>query len=288
MKADLHMHSTASDGEYAPRALMERAAGAGLDVVALTDHDSVAGVREAEAAARALGIALIPGVELSCGAEKEIHVLGYGLDIGNEALLAFCRERYAEREARARRMVAQLAENGMTISLERVRELARGVIARPHVARALVEAGYANGIQDAFERYLLPGRCGYAPKRDVKVAEAAALIREAGGVAVLAHPMKLACGDALLHALIAEWAGQGIEGVEAYHPSAQNHDAASLAKLARGLDLLVTGGSDFHGEHVREDRRLGCEAGRWETMEGDVRALLARLGAPDEEQRCRH
>lgn len=277
MKADLHMHSTASDGEYAPQELMRLSKEASLDVVALTDHDSVSGVEQATRAARALGMRLIPGVELSCGADKEIHVLGYGLDVSNKVLTRFCRERREERAFRAQRMVMQLADNGVHISLARVHELARGVIARPHVARAIVEAGYANGIQDAFERYLLPGRCGYAPKQDVKVAEAAALIRGAGGVAVLAHPMKLACGDELLSALITEWSAQGIEGIEVYHPSAQNHDVARLDKLARRLGLLVTGGSDFHGEHVREDRQLACQTARWHTMEKDVRALCARM-----------
>lgn len=277
MQADLHMHSTASDGEYAPGELMRRAKDAGLDTVALTDHDAVEGLSAAREAAQALGMTLICGVELSCGAEKEIHVLGYGVDPEDDGLLRFCRERREERETRAQRMVERLAQNGMTVSLARVRELARGVIARPHVARALIEAGYANGMQDAFERYLLPGRCGYVPKRDVKVAEAAALIRGAGGVAVLAHPMKLACGDALLSSLIAEWAGQGVEGVEAYHPSAQNGDAARLDALARSLGLLVTGGSDFHGEHVRADRRLGCQCARWRTADADVAALRSRL-----------
>lgn len=279
MRADLHMHSTASDGQYAPDALMRLAHGAGLDTVALTDHDSMDGVEAAGKAARELGMTLIPGVELSCGAEKEIHILGYGLDMADGALTAFCRAKREEREARGRRMVAQLEANGMFISLERVRELAHGVIARPHVARALVEAGYANGIQDAFDRYLLPGKCGYAPKRDVKVAEAVALIHGAGGVAVLAHPVKLGCGEALLSSLVDEWAGQGLDGLEAYHPSAQSNHAAHLERLAREKGLLVTGGSDFHGERVREDRALGCEVEHWRTMEQDVRALFARIGA---------
>ena len=277
MKADLHMHSTASDGEYAPQKVMARASAAGLTVVALTDHDSLAGVEAAQEAAEGLGLRMIPGVELGCGADKEIHVLGYGLDPANGALVQFCVDRRREREERAEKMVAQLAENGVNIPFARVRELARGVIARPHVARTLVENGYANSMHDAFERYLLPGRCGYVPKRDVKVAEAAALIHGAGGVAVLAHPMKLKYGDEFLSAIVREWAEQGLDGIEVYHPSAQNNHAAFLLRLARSLGLLVTAGSDYHGERVSPDRHLGSEAGRWTDMEDDVRALLARI-----------
>lgn len=278
MKADLHMHSTASDGEYAPEALMERVAGAGITLAALTDHDSLAGVASAQRAAKALGIALIPGVELGCGADKEIHILGYGVDPQNEALLRFCDERRGEREERARKMVEQLAQNGMPISLARVRELARGVIARPHVARTLVEAGFASSVRDAFDRYLLPGKCGYVPKRDVKVAQAAQLIHGAGGVAVLAHPMKLKYGDAMLSSVVREWASQGLDGIEVYHPSAQNNHVPMLLRLANEMGLMITGGSDFHGEHVSPDRKLFGGLERWTTVQQDTRTLLERIG----------
>ncbi len=277
MRADLHMHSTASDGEYAPGEVMALAAGAGLTLVALTDHDSVAGLAAAREAAARLDLTLLTGVELSCGGEKEIHVLGYGFDESDEALLRFCAEHKREREERAERMVARLAEHGMTISLARVHELARGVVARPHVARALIEAGYASSVSDAFDRYLLPGKCGYVPKRNVRVQDAVALIHGAGGVAVLAHPMKLAMGEGALSSLIGEWAAQGLDGLEVFHPSAQGNHAARLLALARSLGLLVTGGSDYHGGSVSPDRRLGGECARWRDMESDVHALLERV-----------
>ncbi len=195
MKADLHMHSTASDGVYTPEALMNLAADLGYTHVALTDHDSTAGIPLALEAAKRRGMQLIPGVELSCGAQKEIHVLGYGFDPENAALRAFCEARAAQREARAEAMVQRLCELGKPIEMKRVRELARGVIARPHVARALVEAGYVTSVADAFDRYLKPGRPAYVPKEDVKVAEAVRLIAQAGGIAVLAHPMELKMGE---------------------------------------------------------------------------------------------
>ena len=245
MKADLHLHSTASDGTLAPNELVVLAAELGFTHLALTDHDSVEGIQAAYDAAQDCGIELITGVELSCGAQKEIHILGYGFDPCDEQMVEFCRMRTLERRGRAAKMVRQLGENGVDISLDRVMELARGVVARPHVARALVEAGYANSVSNAFDKYLLPGKCGYVPKTEVKVAQAAKLIRQAGGVAVLAHPMELKMGEMALEALVHEWHEQGLEGIEVYHPSAANNSLPFLKNLAQREGMLITGGSDF-------------------------------------------
>ncbi len=276
IKADLHMHSTASDGVLAPDELMRRAAGLGFTHVALTDHDSMAGLALAKETAQALGMTLIPGVELSCGAQKEIHVLGYGFDLENEALLAFCRERVRQREARTAAMVERLCALGKPVEMTRVKELARGVMGRPHVARALLEKGYVSSISDAFDRFLKPGKPAYVPKEDVKVSEAVRLIGHAGGIAVLAHPMELKMGDAMLESLIGEWKEQGLAGVEVYHPSAQNNHASFLLHLAQREKMLVTGGSDFHGEAVRKTE-IGEGLDRWRSVEDDVHALLARI-----------
>lgn len=277
MHADLHLHSTASDGEHSPQEVVRRAVQAGFDTLALTDHDSVEGLAQAREAADALGVRLIPGVELSCGAQKEIHILGYGFDTENAQMRDFCARRRAHREERAERIVRRLCELGRSVSLERVRELARGVIARPHIARAMVEAGHVATVAEAFERYLNVGRPAYEPKEEVKVAEAAALIAQAGGVMVLAHPMELKLGSAALESLVAEWHAQGLAGLEVYHPSAQNNQAAALLRLARREGLLVTGGSDFHGEAVRPSC-IGEGLERWVSMEQDVRLLLSRIG----------
>lgn len=276
IKADLHMHSTASDGVFAPDELMKRAASLGFTHVALTDHDSMAGIPLAQEAAKALGITLIPGVELSCGAQKEIHVLGYGFDPADEALQTFCRERVRQREVRTAAMVERLRALGKPVEMARVKELARGVMGRPHVARALLEKGYVSSISDAFDRFLKPGKPAYVPKEDVKVSEAVRLIGNAGGLAVLAHPMELKMGDAMLESLIGEWKGQGLAGVEVYHPSAQNNHASFLLHLAQRENMLITGGSDFHGEAVRKTE-IGEGLDRWRSMEDDVRALLARI-----------
>lgn len=278
IQADLHMHSTASDGTLSPRALMAMAADGGFTHVALTDHDSLEGLDDARAEAGARGLVLIPGVELSCGGQKEIHVLGYGFDAGNAALRDFCRARTDERETRAEKMVQSLCQNGASIDMRRVRELAGGVVGRPHVARALVEAGHASSMSDAFDRFLVPGRCGYVPKTDVKVADAVKIIAQAGGVAVLAHPMELKMGEMALEALVHEWAGQGLCGMEVYHPSAPNNRVPFLAHLAAREGLLVTGGSDFHGANVREIS-LGEGLDRWHTQETDVPRLLRAIRA---------
>ena len=276
IKADLHMHSTASDGVLAPDELMYRAASLGFTHVALTDHDCMAGIPLAKEAAQVLGMTLIPGVELSCGAQKEIHVLGYGFDPADEALLAFCTDRVRQREARTAAMVERLCALGKPVEMARVKELARGVMGRPHVARALLEKGHVSSISDAFERFLKPGKPAYVPKEDVKVSEAVRLIGEAGGIAVLAHPMELKMGDTMLESLIGEWKGQGLAGLEVYHPSAQNNHASFLLHLAQRENMLVTGGSDFHGEAVRKTE-IGEGLDRWRSVEDDVRALLARI-----------
>lgn len=276
MQADLHMHSTSSDGSYSPSGLIHLAAQAGFDMVSLTDHDSVDGLEQAHEAALACQIRLIPGVELSCGAAKEIHILGYGFDPRNEALRAFCKEKTSQRILRAQRMVERLCENRAPVSFDRVMEIARGVVGRPHVARALVEAGHAASINDAFARYLSPGRCGYVPKEEVRVAQAVSLIAQAGGVSVLAHPMELKMGDATLESLIGEWKAQGLCGMEVFHPSAGNQHVRSLAHMAQRLGMLQTGGSDFHGENAREGI-LGQGLARWNTQEQDVAALLEAI-----------
>lgn len=278
MKADLHLHTTASDGTLTPAELVQYAAGEGFGLIAVSDHDSVDGVAAAREAGRKLGVRVLTAVELSCGAQKEIHILGYGFDPENAAMRDFCRARRENRVERTRTMCAQLADCGKPISFDRVMELARGVVGRPHVARALLEAGHVSSVSDAFDRFLTPGKPGYVPKEDVKVADAVRLIESAGGAAVLAHPMELKMGEMALEALVHEWKGQGLAGIEVYHPSAANNHAAYLHRLAERENLLVTGGSDYHGPAVR-DSRIGEGLERWQSVDGDVAALLARLSA---------
>lgn len=276
MKADLHLHTSASDGALSPEALVRKAAAEGFELIAVTDHDTMAGVARAREEAARQGIGLITGVEFSCGRQGEVHMLGYGLDPDNPVLQRFFETRGTQREARAEKMVGQLYEAGKPVSMQRVRELAGGVIGRPHIAQALVEAGHATSVSDAFARFLTPGKPGYVEKEIVTVTQAIEMIVNACGVAVLAHPMELKKGDMALEALVHEWKGQGLAGLEIYHPSAQNNHVLFLEGLAQREGLFRTGGSDYHGESVCP-HSLGYGLERWRTAEKDTAALLSAI-----------
>lgn len=251
---DLHTHSTASDGVLAPAALVELAGARGLRVLALTDHDTTAGVAEATAAARARGLRLIPGVELSTHVEVgEVHVLGYFVDPAHPGLAAALARFRDAREGRARQIVERLGAAGVPIRYERVLRFAgEGAIGRPHIARALIEAGHAVSISDAFDRYLARGRPGYVERYRLTPPEAVRLIRTAGGVPVLAHPHSADNLEALLPALVAT----GLGGLECYYGDYDDLRKQELLALARRYDLVPTGGTDFHGPGIHQ-RPLG-------------------------------
>jgi len=276
MKADLHLHTSASDGALSPKELVRKAAREGFELIAVTDHDTMRGVACAREEAAALGIGFVTGVEFSCGRQGNVHVLGYGMEPDDPALSRFFETRGDQRAARAEKMVERLCEIGKPVSMQRVRELAGGVIGRPHVAQALCEAGHATSVSDAFARFLTPGKPGYVEKEIVTVAQAVEMIMSAGGVAVLAHPMELKKGDMALEALVHEWKGQGLDGIEVYHPSAQNNHLRFLEGLAQREGLLQTGGSDYHGESVLP-QTLGYGLERWRTAKEDAAALLQAI-----------
>jgi predicted metal-dependent phosphoesterase TrpH len=240
---DLHLHSTASDGTAKPEAVVDAARAAGVSAIALTDHDTIEGIAEAQQAAARQGIELVPGVELSAyeGA-AEIHVLGLHLqllDDMREALVVF---RFARRE-RAEGIVRLLNEAGVRITFEDVLAVAQdAAIGRPHIARAMVENGWAMDLRDAFDRYLGAGRPAYLDKRRITLPESIALIHRCGGIAVLAHP-----GADGTHARLERLAAMGLDGVEVIHPSHSAEDRARLLALAGHLNLVPSGGSDSHG-----------------------------------------
>lgn len=281
MKADLHMHTTVSDGTCTPAQIVERAAQLGFDCIAVTDHDGVSGIAQAQEAGKRLGVRVLAGTELSCGTGREIHILGYGIDPQSETLHAYCQRRRERRLARCGKMCALLEQIGKPVRFERVLKLAGGVVGRPHVARAMVEEGYVKTVREAFDRYLSPGKPGFVPRESVKAEEAIRAIVNAGGVAVLAHPMELKMGEAAITSLVAEWKSQGLAGIEVYHPSAANNHAAFLAHLAQREGLLVTGGSDYHGETVRPSS-IGDGLERWKTVEEDMQRLLERIAQSGE------
>lgn len=258
MTADLHSHSTRSDGTLEPAAVVELAAAAGLSALALTDHDTTAGWDEAAAACGRVGVAFVPGIELSTEIdERSVHILGYWPAADDPALVAECARLRDERADRAAKTVDKLAALGVAIELERVRAIAAGApIGRPHVARAMVEAGAVPDLKAAFDRYLADGAAAYVPKHALAPATGVALIVAAGGAAVLAHP-GLSTRDApVTEALVDELAAVGLAGVEVDHPGHDDETAACWRQIAHTRGLLVTGGSDFHG--AAKDVALGA------------------------------
>lgn len=252
---DLHTHSTASDGALEPGDLVRQAAAAGLRTIALTDHDTTEGVPEAVAAGSALGVEVIPGVEFGTTvAEGELHMLGYFIDIANEALQGALRTLREGRRDRAVRIVEQLRQAGVPIELEDVRRLAgEGSIGRAHVARVLVEQGVVGSVDEAFDRYLNRGKAGYVPRPRLTPVESVDAIRSAGGVAVLAHPHTVSGLDQVLPELVAH----GLGGMEVFYAAYDDLQRAELAVLAADHRLVPTGGSDFHGIGNQEGRVLG-------------------------------
>jgi 3',5'-nucleoside bisphosphate phosphatase len=248
LRIDLHTHSTASDGVLAPAELARQARAAGLDVIALTDHDSTAGVAEAQAEGAAIGLRVIAGIEANTDLpDGEAHVLGYFVEHEQPA---FQRTLAVLREARARRgehMVERLRAAGVEVAWERVRELAQGAVGRPHVARALIERGYATSVDDAFARWLGRGRPGYVPRLKLSPAEAVRFIRSAWGVPVLAHPADIVdLETSVLPDLIAA----GLLGLECYYGPYDDATVRRLLALAAARGLIATGGSDYHGPNM--------------------------------------
>ncbi len=240
---DLHMHSTASDGAIAPADVVAAARQAGLSAIALTDHDTVDGVREAQAAGIALGVRVVAGVELSAVDDgDEIHVLGLHLSQPEHIATALAELRESRRD-RARLTVERLNSLGVPVTLEAVFAAAGdGAVGRPHIAKALVAGGWVRDFREAFDKWLGNGRPACIEKRTVTFEEAARLIHEAGGLAVYAHPG----GDAS-RAELGALASLGLDAVEVRHPSHTADEIARLAAFTEELGLVPSGGSDWHG-----------------------------------------
>ncbi|OGO02734.1 MAG: hypothetical protein A2Y72_04115 [Chloroflexi bacterium RBG_13_53_26] len=259
MKADLHLHTTASDGRYSPEELVRMAASLGLEVIAITDHDSVNGIAPALKTAQSLPtLKVIPGVEIGTDVPHgEIHVLGYFINYIDTDLINKLAELRDSRKTRAQKMIAKLADLGIHIEWERVQEIAgSGSVGRPHIAQAITEKGYVQSHKEAFVKYI--GREGpaYAERQKMTVEQVVEMVVKASGLAVLAHPADIEN----LEELIPRLQRVGLAGIEVYYGTYATKSIQYLASVAHKHGLIATGGSDFHGlEHLFETPMGGVD-----------------------------
>jgi predicted metal-dependent phosphoesterase TrpH len=274
-RIDLHTHSRESDGTNTITANVELALARELDGIAITDHDTTAGYAEAEAATAGTGLTWIPGIEFSAEHDgASLHVLAYWADPADPALVDELRRLTDTRFRRGELMVEKLQELGYDLSFEHVRAIAGDdLIARPHVAQAMVEAGIVSTEKEAFDRFISDGGVAYVPKHALAPMDALALIRDAGGVCVLAHPAMWKGNGAVPDELIEQMAAAGMGGLEVDHPDQDPERRAHYRALADRLDLVPTGGSDCHG--ARYDYRLGSESTPGELVD-ELRRRAAR------------
>ena len=259
---DLHTHSTASDGSCPPERLIEIALGTGLTALALTDHDTLDGLPRARASAEGTRLRFIPGVEIEIETDTgEFHLLGIGLSGDVGALVEALSRVQAARRSRNLRMVEKMKAGGIPITMQEVTETAGGdIVSRAHFARVLVRKKVVGSIDAAFKRLIGKGLPFYEPRACLELREATMLIRGAGGIAVIAHPVSLGLQGPALRAYVSACRDQGVAGIEAWHPNHSVKESRRLERLAHSLGMAVTGGSDFHGEHI-PSRRLGLSSG---------------------------
>jgi hypothetical protein len=245
---DLHTHSTFSDGATSPTNLIREAKEAGLCAISLTDHDTMAGVTEAIVAGELADIEVIPGVELSASNEgRTVHILGYGLDQFNPDLRALLAELQQIREERNGKILEKLAKQGIKIDRDELLASSSGLIGRPHIARILVKYKIVNSFELAFRKYLKKDGLAYAEAKLFTATEIIRRIKNAGGLAVLAHPTTFDRSLLRITATVKYLRTQGLDGIEAIYPGHTQKIGKSLVTLAKNLNLLITGGSDFHG-----------------------------------------
>lgn len=252
---DLHSHTTASDGEHPPETLVQMAVAAGVTRLAVTDHDTVAGLERARAAAAGRGLEIVHGIEVSAFiGRKEVHILGHFVDPTFAPLQEFAAQLRGERERRMEQMVEKMKALGYPVSMTDVLAVAGdGHLARPHLARVLMAKGFCLTAKEAFDRFLGDGKPGWVDRHRVTAEDAIALIREAGGAATLAHPF---VSKVDLHEVRA-MRDAGMAGLEVHHSDHPSPVREKLLGWAKELDLIATAGSDFHGQQVAPGRRLG-------------------------------
>lgn len=271
---DLHMHTSASDGLLSPSDLVMRAKAQGVNLMAVTDHDTLNGLEDASIAAREAGIQLIPGIEITTQGEEEIHLLGYFVQKGNaglDDLLAAIRHDRAEREPR---FLRRLGEMGMPVTHEDLRIPDGTMFSRPLLAHAMTRLGYVQSVQDAFDRYLGVGKPAYIPRLHVPIEQAISILRGMRAVPVLAHPGLIRKPLDECISLLDEWVSAGLMGIEAFHPTHSQEECRYWEQVARSRGLLVTGGSDFHDLPDALHGEVGHMLSQWHNATQDAQALL--------------
>jgi len=273
VRIDLHIHTTASDGAWTPEAVVGGAIRGGLDIIAVTDHDTVAAVRSARRSASGRGLSILTGIEVSSTHEgRDVHVLGYGVDLDDPALVGYCRRAATGRADRMREMLSRLAKLGIQVDFGEVVEAAGPDfvnIGRPHLARVLVTRGFASSIPNAFDTLIGDGLPAFVPTGLLSPRGAVDLIRAARGVPIWAHPPA-----SLLDGLLPHLLAHGLRGLEVYRPGHSSGDVSRLVELCRRQGLLATGGSDWHTPDA------GSALGDFAVSSEQVGAFLDEVGPP--------
>ncbi|MGH7205739.1 MAG: PHP domain-containing protein [Nitrospiraceae bacterium] len=267
-RIDLHLHTTYSDGSLSPAEVLGLAHKAGVSALAITDHDIVAGIPEAIETGACLGIEVIPGIEISSRyGESELHILGYFLDWKDSELSSRLAQLRASRHRRNPRIIEKLNELGLDLTYDEVKALAgTESVGRPHIARVLMEKGYVQSAKEAFDRYLAQGAAAYVPRELPEPAEAIAWIRAAHGIPVLAHPTWVNESAEGLYKLCDKLKAEGLGGIEVHYSTHKPQQTSEFLSLAKRLNLLVTGGSDFHGL-TKPDIEVGVGRGNLKVHE---------------------
>lgn len=260
---DLHSHSTASDGSLSPSELVSYAASKGVTVLALTDHDTLDGLAECGTACKNSGITFVPGVELNIDwPTGEFHLLGLSLKAVSPSLTALLKDLQESRIERNRKIVETMNNDGIPVSFEALsKHYDTKSLGRPHIADFLVKNKIVKTAQQAFDRFLGKGRPYYVGRQGLDLDEAISAIVDSGGIPVLAHPMSLYVSWGKIEPVLTDLFARGIKGLEAWHPGARVAECMRLEEMGRKLGFFITAGSDFHGEQVRKDRKIGHTAG---------------------------
>ncbi len=271
IRPDLHLHTTASDGVFSAEEIAKLVQRADVTFFAVTDHDTMDALPDAIDAAYDRGLAFLPGVEISTEGDDEIHILGYGVKYQDETLASCLRQAVKDRRDRILAMAEKLKALGMALPMDEVIARAGGSLGRPHLARAMMDMGYVESVQQAFDLYLGKGKSAYLPRATMTASQAISLLRDRGAVPVLAHPGLIRWPLERLLPMLKVWQDAGLRGIEVYHPANQAN-YPYWARLARQRGLLVTGGSDFH-DGTSSHGQIGETAAAWPGACDDAWAL---------------